>query len=197
MYTRKKHHHIYDIIANKFFQKLNTTFENEEILDRIKSIEDKKIVTEDKKIKIITVKVKPIVLPIEYSPADYIGISEWLKCKLAKNFIKLRIDTSKYYSNISNITNCETTGTFHKWEVKNGELICSICDIPALKASESLEMAEKILREYKLLIMQKLTQKYCKSGELHNYIAETNAKCNICKNCNKVDTDQLKKKGFG
>ena len=192
MYARKKHHYLYDIIANKFFQKLNTTFKNEEILDRIKMIEDKKIVTDDKKVKIVTVKVKPILLQDEYTPGDYNGSSDWYKCKLAKNFMSVKIDKLKKYLSISNITNCET-GTFHKWELKNNELVCSICNINALKTSESSELAENILKKYNTLKMQKVAKKYCKSGELHNYVIETNTKCNICKNCNKVDIDQLGK----
>ena len=43
-FIAKKKNFIYDIVANKFFQKLNTTFSNDEIINRIKILEDKKIV---------------------------------------------------------------------------------------------------------------------------------------------------------
>jgi hypothetical protein len=193
MYSRKKHHYIYDIVANRFFQKLNTTFKNEEILNRIKAIEDKKIVSDDKKVKMVSTKFKPIILQNEYSPCDYSGKSEWLPCKLAKNFIAKRKDTMKHYSTITNITNCEK-GSFHKWELKGTELICSICNVNILKTTDTKELAENIVNNYDLLKVQKLSKKYCKSGELHNYIIDTEKKTNICKKCNKSDTDQLTKK---
>lgn len=193
VYTKKKHHYIYDIISNKFFQKLNTTFKNEEILDRIKAIEDKKMVSDDKKVKISNVKVKPIILQNEYNPSDYIGTSDWLKCKLAKNFIKTKTNTQVNYTSISNVTNCET-GTFHIWTVKDGGFVCSNCNISALKTSESKDISDKILKKYNNIEMQKIAKKYCKSGELHNYIVDTDNKCNVCKNCNKIDVDKLDQK---
>ena len=193
VYAKKKHHYIYDIIATKFFQKLNTTYRNEDILDRIKAIEDKKLVSGDKKVKMTSVKVKPLILQNDYTPGDYNGTPVWPQCKLTKNFIRKRPIILKKYYNISNITNC-VTGSFHKWELKGTELTCSICGVTVLKASESSEVAESILKNYNTMRLQKLAKKYCASGELHNYIIENEKKCAICTKCNRLDIEQIDKK---
>ena len=39
----KKKNYIYDVICNKFFFKLNSTFKNDDLLVRIRNIESKKI----------------------------------------------------------------------------------------------------------------------------------------------------------
>ncbi|QKF93984.1 hypothetical protein QKU48_gp0526 [Fadolivirus algeromassiliense] len=192
-YGKKKRHFIYDILANKFFQKLNTTFKNEEILDRIKTIENKKIVTDDKKTKMVSVKIKPIELSHEYNYGTYFDTSSWMTCKIAKNFIKKRIDTREELLEISNITNCES-GTFHKWIPKGTEYSCSICGISAKDTKVSADLNNKIEESFKETQLHKLAKKYCKSGDLHSYNVETDNKCSICTKCNKIETDKLSRK---
>ena len=192
MYSKKKHNYIYDVIANKFFQKLNTTFKNEEILDRIKLIEDKKIKIKSGDDKKNSAKVKPVILVNDFEIGNYNGISSWLQCKLAKSFIRKRIDLFQEYYNISNVTNCEK-GTFHKWISKNGEFTCSLCGITVSTVSTSHKLAKEIEENYEMVKLQKLAMKYCLSGKLHNYAVDTKTKCNVCTKCDKIDTDTLSK----
>ncbi len=192
VYAKKKHHYIYDMIATKFFQRLNTTYKNEEILDKIKIIEDKRTAV-DTKIKTVTNKSKPIKLLNYYDPMDLTDISDWMKIKISKNFISKRANILTQYYNISNSTNCEK-GTFHKWELKGKELVCVICGISNLKTSESEELSKAIIDNYNVIRLQKQAKKYCASGELHNYIINTEKQCNICVKCDKLDIDQLGKK---
>lgn len=203
IYSKKKKHYIYDIIANKFFQKLNSMFKNDDLLERIKLIEEKKIVLGEKKTRMISVKIKPILLDNEYSPSDYTGISQWLLCRISKSFLKRRIDTFKRYFEISNITNCEA-GTFHKYShatetgiitnISNNKLKCELCNKTIDQLSEDPVLAKTIADNFKLIKLQKIARKYCKSGELHNFIYETDKQCNICAKCQFVDTEKLNKK---
>jgi hypothetical protein len=203
-YTNKKHHYIYDIIANKFFQKLNTTFSNDSIVDKIKKIEERKISTVDKKTKITTVKIKSIPLQNEYSHGDYFGISEWMSCKVSKSFIPRRMDEFKKYYEISNITNDES-GPFHKFyhindkdelitNVVDKKLKCETCNKTIPELSDDKKLAEKIKENYETILEQKVAEKYCKSGEFHNYLYDTETKCNICAKCKLKDVTTLSKK---
>jgi len=190
MYSKKKKHYIYDIIANKFFQKLSTTFKNDEILNRIKIVENKKtnIYADNKKNKIVSNKEKKIILLDKFKEGNYFGYSDWLKYKIAKYFIpKSTYIFNKYYE-ISNITNCES-GIFHNWIIKGNECICSICNLSAKNLNHKHDM--KIIYNYNSIQLQKLAKKYCKSGELHNFIFETKSQCNICTNCSKIESDKL------
>ena len=190
VYGRKKKNYIYDLIANRLFMKMETTFKNNEILERIKSIEDKKIIIDGKKAKIVKTQVKSIKLNDEFSQADYLGISEWMFCKPAKFFIKRRSFTFPNLYSISNITNCEI-GTFHNWQVKDGKEVCSICGISMDQTTDNLELAEEITDNYKILILRKIAARYCQSAQLHNFIKQENLKCSVCLKCNVGDVDSL------
>ena len=192
IYSRKKKHYLYDIVATKFFLKLNTTFKNEELLNKIKSIEERKLITTDKKTKIVTTSIKSIILQNEYNEGNYLGISDWISCKIPKYFIKMDLLKLEKYFEITNATNC-IQGTFHHWQVKGNDLVCSICGVNANEIDNSSVLSEKILNNDKILILQKLAKKYCKSGEFHNYIYNTQTKCNICMKCKNLDVDSINK----
>jgi hypothetical protein len=193
MYGRKKKHYIYDIVANKFFQKLSTTFQNETILERIKTIDEKKIVTTDKKNKVKKNIIEPIPLVGEYKYVDYNGDYEWVKCKLPKYIIKKRVtDLTRYYQ-ISNVTNCPD-GKFHSWQMKGDKLICSICGTDASVVNIEDNISAKILENYKILALRKLAKVYCKSGEFHNFIYNSNIDCKICTKCKTQNVDQFDNK---
>lgn len=192
VYSRKKKHYLYDIIANKFFLKLNSTFKNDELINKIKSIEERKIVTVEKKTKIVTTTIKPILLQSEYTIGDYFGISDWLTCTISKYFIKKRVKEFIDYFEISNITNCDE-GTFHFWQVKGKDLVCTICNKNASEIILNDELSQKIIENYKILILQKLAQKYCKSAEFHNYIYNAKTKCNVCLKCKSSDVEKTNK----
>ena len=192
MYSKKKHNYIYDVIANKFFQKLNSTFKNDAILDKIKMIEDKKIKTKVSDDKKQNIRIKPIILPDDFEISNFQGIADWLKCTVAKYSIDKKKALFEKYYNITNATNCEK-GTFHKWVPKNGQLVCALCDVASNDTSEDKKLAKEIEQKYEIIKLQKMAKKYCLSGKLHNYIVDVKKQCNICTKCDKIDTDELTK----
>lgn len=160
---KNKKNYIYDMVANRFFQKLSTTFQNEEILDRIKTMEEKKLVVDGKKIKMSEITVKPILLSNTYEQGDYAGqqILE-ARCKGPKYFISKRnIKDIKKYLEITNTTNCEE-GSFHKWITKNDILVCSICNKTTSEVTSSKK--DNIAENYKYIEVEKIVKKYCKAG---------------------------------
>ncbi|ARF09424.1 hypothetical protein Indivirus_1_47 [Indivirus ILV1] len=170
IYSTKKKNYIYDIVANRFFNKLSSTFQNEEILNRIKTIEERKIVTDGKKIKHLEVKVKAIPVPNEYEKNTYNESLSLLesKCKNPKYFItKRNLDEIIKYYNISSITNCDE-GSFHKWSYTDNTLICSVCNVKITDIiNVRYQEMDKISNNYKLIIAKKFC-KTQKSGEACN-----------------------------
>ena len=190
VYNMKKKNYIYDLIANKLFMKMNSSFKNNESLEKIKSIEDKKIVVDGNKAKIITTQVKSILLNGEYSSVNYLEISEYMIYKPAKFFMRKRLILFPRHIEISNITNCEK-GTFHNWQVKDNREVCSICGQTMDEVTDNSELAEQIIENYKIIILKKIAHKYCQSGELHNFIFQENLKCSVCTKCKSQDIDNL------
>lgn len=180
VYSSKKKHYVYDMVANRFFNKLSSTFQNEEILDRIKIIEEKKIVTEGKKTKIVEVKVKPLQVLQEYERGTYSGLALPLesRCKNPKYFIlKRNLDAIIKYYNISHITNCNQ-GSFHKWANKENTLICSVCDTKITDVINSkFQESKEITNEYFVAKMKN----FCKIQKMSTSTL-----------CNKMDTKEIK-----
>lgn len=190
IYSKKKKNFIYDNVANKFFQKLDTTFKNNDILDRINNIEKRKIVVEDKKAKIISGKVKSIPLAHEYTEADYLGTSEWIVCKPARDFVSRRKNNLIKYDTITNITNC-IQGTFHDWKVNGKSFSCKICGVFMSDVKDNKELNKEILENYTLNQIKKVANKYCKSKQLHNFVYDSKINCKICTNCHLVNINDL------
>jgi hypothetical protein len=188
VYSGKNKKYIYDIVVNKFFQKLNSTFMNNDLLEKIKILEEKK--TTDKKTKFANIQNEPIVLQHSYNPGKYFNDALWLtllSCRAPKSYIAKYIKQSKYYYEISDITNCEN-GSFHKWELKNGEFVCSLCDRRAL-SKQGTVLTETIKSNYYTTILEKTAKKYCESGSPHNCIDGKCIACNV-----EIDKNTDKKK---
>ena len=178
VYSGKNKKYIYDIIVNKFFQKLNSTFVNNELLEKIKLLEEKKVT--DKKTKFGITQNQPIILQHEYSPGTYFNDALWLtlfSCRAERSFIDKYIKHTKNYYEISDVTNCEG-GTFHKWVFKNGDFICSICNRTALTKEGTIPQ-EIIKENYNYMALEKIAKKYCESGSVHNCVDGKCISCNV------------------
>lgn len=192
IYGRKEKNFLYDIIANRFFQKLNTTFINDEILKNLKAYEDKKLRTVEKKTKKTDDESKQISLTGEFNHGDYFGIPEWMQVKIAKSFIPRRQDEFEHYYELSDLTN-GPDGKFHKFTQFDGKnLKCEICGkiLLDLKNTNKEEIKEKYIEQQEKV----LAKKYCLSGEIHNFIYEHEAKCNICTKCHVKELQDISKK---
>ena len=194
MYSRKKkkYEYLYEIIAVKFFQKLNTFYGNEVVLNKIKTIEESKVTVEDKKTKYKLAKIKPILLTEDFQIGQYSGIWLWSKCIIPKLFPKLSTERPTRYYMINNVTNCEE-GTFHKWEVEGKTMVCRICGKFLDKLELDDALTDLILRNYRYIILRKLAERYCASGPLHNFIFDTKLKCDVCQKCKSINSKDLTK----
>jgi hypothetical protein len=84
---KRKTQRLYEVISVKFFQRLDGLYAKDELLKRIKKLDEKKVVKEGTKIVFKTSTIKSITLPDKYSIGDYQGISLWnseYMCRIAK-----------------------------------------------------------------------------------------------------------------
>ena len=188
--SQKKKKYIYDIISTRYFTKLNTTYSNNTILEKIKALENKNIVVEDNKVKMISVRLKPKLLDNQYNEGTYFEINKWRSCKCAKNYIRIGDNLFEKYVNISNITNCES-GPFHDWCVKDKNLVCLNCNITTKDFDTSLKMTQKILDNY---LKQKIVRKTCSNDKRTAvvYVKESQ-KSFTCLPCSYIEIEAAKK----
>lgn len=191
VFSSKNKKYIYDIVVNKFFQKLNGTFSNNDLLVRLKNLEEKKIL--DKRSKFELGDSNKIVMTGEYAKGEYMGDSLFMylyECRAATTQLTNRINTNKLYYDVIDVTNCKG-GTFHKWEYKNKDYVCSICGRVANEKANSISQ-DTIKENYMDLIMEKTAKKYCASGNLHNCIEGKCIRCDVDIDKN-VDRKELEK----
>ena len=183
-------HHIYEVITTRFFKKLTSMFNNDELIKKFKSDYDRTSVITDKKAYILS-KFEPIKLQGKYVPQKY-DDPQYIFCRLPKYFIPKRTVTYPIYNNINNITNCPQ-GTFHSWKTKGTQFVCEICGtvLDSLKLDKKL--SDEIKINFKYTRLQKLAQKYCSGGSFHNFIKDSNTK-SICNKCSKDENYECSRK---
>ena len=80
---------------------------------------------------------------------------------------------------------------FHNWEVKGKILECTICN-QKITLQKYNEKDTKLIREkYRKIRLREITKKYCKSGDLHQFVHDLDLKCDICIKCKHIDSDKL------
>lgn len=172
---QKDKYYLYELLATKFINKVNNTFNDLLLLKCIEINSNKKIKFDEttKKISII----KKIVPLINIENNNIIINNENKEYCLVSSFKINKKPEIKNNNSLNNLTNC-SSGSFHKWYSKNGKLECSICKEiydDNLTETNNTNYHEKV----KLTIIKKLTKKYCISGKFHD-INEKTYICNIC-----------------
>jgi hypothetical protein len=202
MYSIKKHNYLYTVFASRFFNKLKTTFsdrrENQtsyNIIDKLQTIENSKIVIQDGKKKYMVTKIKSIYLT-KFTPdshRSYSGVEDYFKCIMEKIFLTVRkVDRPTYY-HINNMIACES-GTFHNWEPTGNTLVCSICNKSSDTIKYDSKASEKALENYKYNRIKTYAEKYCLSGKLHTFITTSGINCSVCSRCDLADVHTLSNK---
>lgn len=191
--TKQNLNHMYNIVSTKFFLRLNTIFSNKDTLEKIKNIQKARMSKISERRKSEEVVIKSIPLPEKYSSGTYSGDSDWRKCKGALYHIPTNTEKKQKFYRVNNITNCED-GEFHKWVVKGNNLVCEYCEKSVDKIKISSEISNKISENLKYKNLSKLTEKYCKTGELHDFVFDTKKDCNVCRKCKVMDTSKMSRK---
>ena len=193
VYGEKKKHFIYDMLVMKFFQKLNTLYNNHELINKLKELEKRKIIVQDGKKKYVVTKIKSISLSDGYHPGDYQGVHEYRSCVISKRYINRKSSVKSDYFNISNITNCPS-GKFHNWQTDGKHMKCSLCGVTSDTIKINAKETQEAIQNFRYEQLKKIASKYCVSGQLHAYVFEASKDCNICKKCKFLSTDVLTNK---
>lgn len=182
---KKKTQHLYEIASVKFFQKLNTVYQNEELLSTIKELEANKIVKEGTKIRFRTTTIKSIILPKEFTVGNYQGVAPWLTeytCRVAKLFFKNMVRVLPEYYQVNNVTNCED-GRFHKWKNNGKTMKCGLCDKLLSDIRLDTALTASIMTNYRYNMLRRTVGQYCTSSTFQKYLLSTKTKCNACAKC--------------
>lgn len=170
---------IYELILNRFLQKIKNTYNDKNTFDRLTtSINNKfKYNKETKKIMIVTKKIESIPLSGIFNqklPKSY------LNNLCNSKIIAIKNKVSKTTNNtINQKTNC-LDGKFHKWIFKENSLQCIYCNKKYIDLKKNINDDPIILKQIEINELQKLTKTYCIDGNTHNFSVD-----NICKNCGK------------
>ncbi len=189
-YSEPDRHYMYDMVAMRLFNKLQTVFNNDEILELIAEMEKDKITIKDGKVRYVSTKIKSIMLR-DYQHGDYQGEMKYPSCRVADFQPESKDIVRPTLYNISNVTNCEL-GTFHNWKAKDDTMECTICSKRLDIIEPDAELTEKIIKKYYYTQLRVLAKQYCKSGELHSFVYDNKLKCDICKKCKLINVDKLK-----
>lgn len=172
---------LYEIINNRIGVKLNHTFNDLQLLKRVEINGMKNIKFDDttKKITFLTKKIGSIPLDIEFKIIE--------NSKEICDFTVSELDKLPQhgdYNTFDILTNC-SDGKFHSWDLKSGDLVCSLCSksynqlLKIIETSSSEKTNFEYLDKIKNINYKKLAKKYCLSGELHEL--GTNNVCLKCK----------------
>lgn len=182
--AKKNIPHVYESVSVKFYSKLQSLYANKQVLDKLRSADvDQFSVSDDKKMFIVT-KFKPIELTGSYIPMELLE-TIYAEKRLPKYFTatKKYIDTQKV---MTNVTNCPD-GNFHKWLTKGKSFVCSLCSQETATIKYDTEKTNTIQNKFKYVELKKIASKLCNDGTLHNFIYDSDNKCNVCKKCKNTD----------
>jgi len=188
--TRKKKHHIYNIVSTKIFHKLNSVFSDNNVIDILKKLNQKKIITDGQKKKFVTAKLIPINLPNEFQIGKYQGYRTLTKCQHAKTYVPKRVDVMEFYNSMNNVTNC-IQGTFHNWRYKNRTFECTICSKTTDKIKYNEVDTKLSIKNHEMISFKRIADKYCKTGKLHKYVFDKKKKCSVCTKCRYTNINKL------
>jgi len=172
---------LYEIINNRISVKLNHTFTDLQLLKRVEINAMKNIKFDDtsKKITFFSRKIGSVPLDIEFKVVEKSKeICDFTVSELEK------VHQPSDYNKIDILTNC-SDGKFHSWNMKSGDLICSLCSksyneiIKNMETSSSEKPNFEYFDKVKIINYKKFAKKYCLSGELHEL--DSNNVCNKCK----------------
>lgn len=180
MYKLDKNNHLYKLIFIKFMNKLDTTFSNKDVLERLKnrdtlsSISGKNFASSS--------KYAPILLE-EMNEFNNLGYEMYhlFKMRITKKSPPVIKQIAPFPIKNTNITNCED-GSIHEWKPSEKTIKCSNCGVIGSEIKFDDNQSQLIYNNAKYKYLYKLGQKYCVSGEFHVLeILNEKMQCTKCK----------------
>lgn len=179
---------IFDILKTKFYKKLNSTFSNKSIYDRMRE-ENKPSTIGDKKSFILT-KADAFTLSGKYS-TEFGSIDFWRKVRPPTLYLDIKSRSVEKYDSINNITNCDS-GDFHNFVYDNKTFKCTKCNKMSSEIKFDKTESKTIKNKFHTVELNNLSKKYCFiDGNFHEYHIDKNGK-KICEKCKKEENYSYK-----
>lgn len=189
---KNKSDHIYEIVSTKFYEKLATLFKDSSILKKIRNIENKKRSLHSGNKTLQNTVYSTVAIGDGYKVGDYQGVHKYPTCSNSVHTINKRDIDTYIYQLPNDITHCPD-GQFHNWKPKGTTMECTICGA-ILDNINTNKNNVNIIEQYRYQVLRRKVAKYCKSGELHNFIVSTEKHCDICSKCNVTKNEELTEK---
>jgi hypothetical protein len=170
--------YLYEIIVNKLNIKYKYIYDDPILLKKIHDniMKNIKYDSNNNTVKLLTNKINSIDLNINYILENQ---NNYL-CKSITTYINI-INNKIVNNNINLLTNC-LSGTFHKWQYKKNDLICTLCDKSYNEIKNFIDKKpidnNLYLDKIKNINLNKAFKKYCISGILHDF--NNDNKCIHC-----------------
>jgi hypothetical protein len=181
---KKETSYLYDFILTRFDQKIEYTFNDSELMKRIEEKSNKFIKFDDKTKQISFIAKKSFIV----NPKELVLHNEPIK-ELCESSVVEMSHTEEHIANnnLDLLTNCPD-GKFHKWKYEKNDMICENCnqsynELLKLYKTTSEESVvdenKKYIEKLRLMNLEKLSKKYCITGETHEL------KDGVCSKCKK------------
>lgn len=181
-------HYLYEILSVKTFKKMESTFKNDQIYEKLKADGKSSIVGEKK--DFILTKNNLIQLSGKFEPIKF-DTPDRIFCKLPRMYINKNIQEESRHYNINNLTNCKE-GKFHEWIPKGKHLICNICNVNANETTFDVNESKLIEENFKFVRLEELAIKFCYvDGLTHQFISNNGV--NKCIKCNNEEKHSYSK----
>jgi hypothetical protein len=181
-----KKNKIFEILKSKFYKKLNLTYSNKELYNRLKE-QNMPSTIGDKKQFIMT-KTEAFILNGKYL-TEYDPINTWRKIKSHTLQMERKSRQIEKYDSINNVTNCEN-GTFHNWSFDGNTFKCKNCNVKSNEIKYDEKVTDKIQNKFHIVELKSLSKRYCYvDGFFHEYISDKSGQkvCTKCKSAESKD----------
>lgn len=177
-------HRLYEVLSIKFYKKLHTIFNSNEIYKKLRELNKISSYIERRE----TTNTKNELIDLSGTHVNLIKFDRpywWRVCKGSTLQCEINNNKENTIHNISNLTNC-SNGEFHDWKRKNKRLICSKCNLDARTLKIDNTISNNILNEYKYINLQNIANENCyKDGLIHQYEIDPVRNLFICIKCKK------------
>lgn len=182
-----KKNKIFEILKSKFYKKLNSTFSNKELYNRLRE-QNMPSTIGDKKQFIMT-KTESFTLSGKYL-TEFEPITTWRKIKPPTLRLEIKSRPIEKYDNINNITNCES-GTFHNWSFEGNTFKCKLCNLKSNEIKYDDKITDKIQNKFHIVELKSLSKKYCYiDGNFHEFITDKEG-TKICSKCKSAENKEF------
>jgi hypothetical protein len=173
-----------EIFRTKFYEKLATVFNNEDVYNSL--VTQGKTTTMMESNEYIMAQSKTILSTYD-GPRKFDIEHKFNSCRQVKYYLPYREKLRIEFTGLNAFTNC-SDGVFHTWTVKDKTFVCNKCGAKFISIiNTSSEVDKKITDKFVFKNLAELAQVYCNDGTLHQFIDDEKSGRTKCIKCEQLD----------